>query len=188
MNRPTTLALVIALGATASAVAAKPNLEGAKPIGALVVYPDDQQAGLFYYGPGQLAVAQDPTGKPDLHFLQTRYTGSVSRADRGTVLERGRLSFRVEMRPASADDLREARRAVANGTASVELRPLPIQRLEAAVVYAPIGATAETSLPGGHFDGTGGEPGETTAAFWTSRSFALGLDPQTSQLFWGSLL
>ncbi len=172
------------LAATAQPAAARPDLSSPRPLGTLTVYADDQRRGLFYYGPGELAVLRDGDGRPDFHFVQARYLGRAATADRGRVVQRSLLSFRVGMQAPSAAELQVARGAVG----AVELRPLPIQRLDAALVYAAAGATEEaTSLPAGHFEqpktSAPGGPG----VFWTTRSFSLSLDAATSELFWGAL-
>jgi hypothetical protein len=162
----------------AAPAAARPNLDESRPLGSLMVYPDDRKPGLLYYGPGELAVAREADGRPDIHFLQMRYTGTAIGGDRGRIVQRSILGFRVMLAPPNASDLQAARKTAG----SVELRPLPIQRLDSALVYAPVGRPAEegTTLPTGHF-----EPGEaeTPAVFWTSRSYVLGLDAPTAELF-----
>ena len=92
--------------AAASPVAATPDLASARPIGTLTVYSDDRHPDLFYYGPGAIRVAKGPDGKPDIHFLQMRYTSS---APRGTRLRRSLLSFRVTMAAPSASELAATR-------------------------------------------------------------------------------
>jgi hypothetical protein len=175
--------------AAASPATARPKLDEPRPLGRLIVYADDQRPGLFFYGPGDLAVATDREGRPDFHFLQMRYTGSVVRADRGSIVHRSVLSFRVTMQTPTAEELASARRAL--GPRPAELRPLPIRRLEAAVVYTPLGEPEEkaTPLPEGHFEETEGKAPDTSAtqAFWTTRSYTLGLDPQSSELFSAAL-
>ncbi|PYQ06976.1 MAG: hypothetical protein DMF82_04875 [Acidobacteria bacterium] len=177
-------ALVTAL---APAAAGRPNLDAPRPLGSLTLYSDDQRPGLFFYGPGELAVVRGGDGRPDLHFIQMRYTGSVVTADRGRILQRSLLSFRVAMQAPSAADLQAARRSLAPGPAPIEFRPLPIQRLEAALVYAPVGRAEEASLPPGHFEEGEADASKAPGTFWTSRSYMLGLDPETSELFGGAL-
>jgi len=178
-----------ALAAAALPAVARPNLDAPRPRGGFMVYADDQRPGLFYYGPGELGVAQAADGRPEFHFLQTRYTGTAVTADRGRLLQRGLITFTVVMPAPRPEELQAARRELVAGAGSVELRPLPIRRLDADLVYTPVGSVAEpaTALPPGHF-----EEGESAApagvgAFWTTRSFSLGLDPASSELFWGAL-
>jgi len=173
--------------ALASPVAARPNLNAPRPLGNLMVYADDQRPGLFYYGPGELAVVHGPDGRPEIHFVQMRYMGSVVTADRGRLLQRSLLGFRVAMEGPNAADLQAARRALA-GAGPVDLRPLPIRRLEASLVYAPVGRAEETAaLPSGHFEDAESDVPARPGVFWTTRSYALGLDPATSELFGGAL-
>jgi hypothetical protein len=174
------------LTAVARPAAARPAAP--RPLGGLTVYADDQRPGLFYYGPGELALVLGEGGRPDFHFMQARYTGSAVTADRGRLLHRSLLSFRVAMQAPGPAELQAARAALGGGR-PVELRPLPIQRVDTVLVYAPVGASEEpTPLPAGHFEeaaeGAPAGPGSS----WTTRSYSLGLDAVTSELFWGALM
>jgi hypothetical protein len=112
-----------------------------------------------------------------------RYTGSAVGGDRGRVVYRSILNFRVTLPPPSASDLQSVRRALA-APGPIELRPLPIQRLDAALVYAPVGTAGEgTALPPGHFEAAEGEAPAARGASWTTRSYVLGLDAATAELF-----
>jgi hypothetical protein len=188
----TTLRLLVTAAVLEAALAApssaRPNLDAPRPLGTLLVYPDDQRPRLYFYGPGELQVARGSDGKPDIHFLQARYTGNAANGDRGRVVYRSILGFRVSMTPPAAADLQAVRKALAPlSPASVELRALPIQRLDAAVVYAPLGQPAGegTALPPGHFEADADAP--AAGVYWTTRSYVLGLDPETAELFGGAL-
>ncbi|MDD3528369.1 MAG: hypothetical protein PHS77_00700 [Gallionellaceae bacterium] len=178
------LLLVACLVALAAPAMARPDLRLGKPAGPLVVYPDDRRADLYYYPPGEIVLASAPDGRPELHLLQMRYTGSVVSADRGTALFRSVLSFKVRLAGPGADEVRAARAALGGGRA--ELRPLPIRRLDTALVYAAAtdagAAGEEETLPGGHFEAEA-EGRSTASAYWRERDYTLGLDNATSQLF-----
>jgi hypothetical protein len=122
---------------------AVPDLTQPRQAAGFTVYPDDHRPGLFYYGPGELGVVTDAHGRPDLHFLQARYTGTAAAGDQGKLVFRSVLSLRVAQLGVGPQQLAAARQALALGTA--ELRPLPIQRLEAALVYAPVSAPAASA-------------------------------------------
>src|SRR5439155_46103 len=83
--------------------------------------------------------ATDAEGKPDFHFLDTRYVGNVTSSDRGQLIHRSLISFRVQLAPVPEDELTEAGRSALPGVLRPEWRPLPIRRLEAALVFAPTG-------------------------------------------------
>lgn len=206
-------AIFLLLLATSS-VAALPDLRSARAAGPLTVYADDRRPALFYYPPGDLALAKSADNKPDLHFLQMRYTGNVSSGDRGTSITRSLLSFRVVMDGPTPAQLRAAKDALTAATRNprIELRPLPISRVEAVLVYAPVASAAAEaapaptptpaapveqpspqtsptpapaqSLPGGHFEQA--DAGETAdgGSYWTQRIYTLSLDENGSQLLW----
>jgi hypothetical protein len=190
--RATAMALALAV-TTASHAAAAPDLRRSRAAGRLTTYADDRQPALFYYGPGEMAIATDSSGRPDLHFLEARYTGTAATGDQGRAMFHSLLSLRVIQTGVSPQELAAARQVAGLGP-TVELRPLPIQRLEAALVYAPLKAEMPTSaaaaeaeagsaLPAGHFEA--GEEGST--AYWTERTYVLALSPEDAQLFGDAL-
>lgn len=213
MKRLTYLALVCAfLLAAFDTVLAVPDLRTGRTAGPLTVYGDDLRADLFYYPPGELALATTSGSKPDLHFLQLRYTGNVSSGDSGTTISRSLLSFRIVMAGPTPAQVQAAKNAlIAAGLGrNLELRPLPIRRMEAALVYAPVTHPAELStasplstpaaeaspsptpapaqtLPAGHFEQVEDASREDGNSYWTERIYTLSLDPQASQVFWETL-
>ena len=128
---------------SASVALAMPDLRQPSQAGPLTVYPDDTRRLLFYYAPGALAVATREGGEPDIHLLHARYTGSAATGDRGVAVLRSIFTLRVVMDGPTTAQLAEARLALARSVRprpgdSIELRPLPIRRLESAIVYTPI--------------------------------------------------
>ncbi len=201
------LACLVLLMVLDTAVAT-PDLRIPRTAGPLTVFSDDQRADLFYYPPGELVLSTTSDGKPDLHFLQIRYTGNVSSGDRGTPIYRSLLSFRIVMAGPTTVQVQAAKTAlIASGARrNLELRPLPISRMEAALVYAPIttavpAATASPSpaetlpdapqssvqtLPPGHFEEAEGA-GQVRNGYWSQRIYTLSLEPEASQIFWETL-
>ncbi len=183
------LAISLAGLLTATAAAATPDFRAARDVGGLTVYPDDRRSTLFYYGPGDLSVAHDADGRPDLHLLETRYIGTAADGDRGRTVFRSLLSVRVAQVGRDPLELEAARRVLG---ANAELRPVPIQKLEAAFVYAPLddtGAPAAsgedaTPLPAGHFESV---DAEAAASYWSERTYVLSLGADDAQLFWDAL-
>lgn len=185
------LGLAAALLFSAGSARGTADLRGARTAGGVTIYPDDRRTTLFYYGPGELALASDAEGRPELHLLQTRYTGTAAAGDQGSHGFRSLLSVRVRQLGVAPAELEAARRELELPAGS-EIRPLPIQRLEAALVYSspssasPAGDSPpaeETVLPAGHFEGTEAAAGPV----WSERTYVLALDPASSQLFWEAL-
>jgi hypothetical protein len=197
MTRPRlTLAVSLALIAPATAHA-RPDLRTARPAGPLTVYADDARAGLFYYLPGDLAIAKSEEGEPDVRLLHARYTGTAATGDQGKALVRSLLSVTVVMDGPGASALTQARTALRQDAhRTVELRPLPIRRVQTALVYVPlregttpevaVGRTAdERTLPGGHAEE--GKPAADGDGFWTERTWLVSLDAETAQLLTAAL-
>ena len=137
-----------------------------------------------YHPPGELAIATRSDGSPDVHLLHARYTGSVVTRDQGTSVIRSIFTVRVVMSGPTPAQLTAVRQSLAGAAGSaVELRPLPIRRVESAIVYAGAadhGAPAETPLPPAHIESTEAAP--PREGYWTERVFTLGLGPEDAQL------
>jgi hypothetical protein len=179
------------------AAVAVPDLRQGRPAGLLTVYPDDARRNLFYYPPGDLAIATREDGAPDVHLLHARYTGSVINRDQGTAVLRSIFSVRVALSGPTPSQLADARlRLTVDTGGPVELRPLPIRRLESAIVYAPVapagsdasGASgpdpqnpSPQSMPSGHFESseTASAPGN---GYWSERVYTFRLEPEDAQL------
>ena len=177
---------------TGDPAGAQPDLGTARHAGSLTVYADDRHSNLYYYGPKELALAQLEAGKPDVHFLQMRYVGNAAAGDRGALVYRSLLSVHVILPTIRAEEIRAASQALSSGTTPVDLRPLPIRRLEAALIYTPVGATGDEAqpetLPPGHFQEAEGSPGISSSdSYWTDRVYTLALDNATAQIFWSAL-
>ncbi|HEX7077918.1 MAG TPA: hypothetical protein VF363_05820 [Candidatus Eisenbacteria bacterium] len=180
------LASLLPLAAPAVALPAWPT---GRPVGALTVYADDRRAGLFYYAPPEIQVATRDDGAPDFHFLETVYTGSATGRDQGMITHKSLVTFRVRLPRVPAADLTSAAQTLGAGGRPAELRPFPIRRLSAALVYSVIGGadtSAAVALPDGRFEAS--DSGETAAgSFWTERIYAVGLDSLTAQAFRAAL-
>lgn len=176
----------LALGAPAHAA---PDLATRRLVGPVVVFEDDQRPGLFHYAPAELRLVTADDGRPDFSFIDMRYTGNVVARDRGLTLHRSLVTLRVELPPHAPEVLAQCARALGAGGRAAELRPLPIRRLEAALIYTPIGAAADTgarALPGGRFQASRDREGPLAEGYWTERVFTVGLDSLTAQALRGA--
>jgi hypothetical protein len=147
---------------------------------------------LYYYGPKELELAQLDSGKPDVHFLLMRYVGTAAAGDRGAIVHRSLLSIRVMLPTIRAEEIRTAKQVLRTGGSDVEIRPLPIRRLEAALIYTQVGTAEEqatpATLPKGHFQESDNSPGTSSSdSYWTDRVYTLSLDAATAQIFWNAL-
>lgn len=166
--------------------AAAPSWRTQRLIGSLILYQDDARPSRWYYAPAELQVAADPDGKPDFHFLDTRYMGTAVSRDQGTFTTKSLVTFRVKLPRASAADLGNAARELAAGGGPVEIRPFPIRRIETALVYAAIGGPDTTALPPGRFESSE-DAAPTGESYWAERIYTMGLDDLTAQAFRAAL-
>jgi hypothetical protein len=169
-----TVAFVLLLATPALAT---PDLRQPRTAGALTVYPDHARRTLFYYPPGELTIAVKD-GAFDVHLLHARYTGSAASGDRGATMVRSIFTVRLVMNGPTPLELVAARReltaSIGAGAGTIELRPLPIRRLESAIVYAT------TALPAGHAEET--DAPRPRDGFWRERIYTLSLDATDAQL------
>ena len=177
------------LSATTSALA-QPDLKNSKQVGTLIVYADDRWSNLYYYAPNALTLAELFPGKPDLRVLQMRYTGTAAGGDQGHQVYRSLLSFRIRMPAITVDELQAAKRLLSPSVETIELRPLPIRRVEAVLVYTSLSREAErsqpTTLPAGHFQESEEEHTTPSNVYWSERIYTLSLDNDTAQVFWSA--
>lgn len=193
MLNVTALLLLCAHTATAT-----PDLRHGRRAGSLTVYPDDARRTLFFYPPGELTIATREDGAPDIHLLHARYSGSIVTRDQGSVVVRSIFSARVVLNGPTPAQLADARTTLASeATGPVELRPLPIRRIESAIVYAPVGGTSTDAtpapapssaqpLPAGHFEPSDSDRA-TSNGYWAERVYTLRLAPEDAQLLSSAL-
>jgi hypothetical protein len=181
-------ALLLAALLAAPPAAAVPDFGRARSVGGVEVFADHRRTDLYYYAPLRLELLSESDGRPVMRLLQARYLGTGSAGDRGTAFHRSVLSFQVGLVEPPPELRREVRRLLGAGRRSpVELRPVPVDRLETALVFAPVGevegdAGAERLMPAGDLEAEGEEGRSSRDGFWRQRRFALRLDPPTAQL------
>ena len=171
------------------ALYAQPDFSTAREIGGLIIYDDATEEQTYYYAPGELILAEDEAGQPDLKLLTTRYTGTQASGDHRTMRFRNILRFRVEMVHPGPDQLRRIKQKIGNGSSNTELLSLPIRRMEAHVVYSTTGVGESTSTEltprpaHGQFDLDPSEHIDLSKGYWTERIYTMRLDNLTTQAF-----
>jgi len=173
------------LAVTAAPSGAAPNLSTGRRIYTLTVYGDSARSDLFYYGPPAIELAKDADGKPDFHFLMTRYTGTATSADRGVERTKSLISFRVRLPRVPPSELARVAQSLGVPGRTPEIRPLPIRSLRTALVYATVGSAGPDTiaLPGGRFESAPAGPGAESEGYWTERVCSVGLDSLSAQVF-----
>jgi hypothetical protein len=179
--------LVAALLLPAAAIAA-PDLSLPREIAGARVFPDHARPGLYYLAPGDLEIATDANGRPKLHFLQMRYTGTALYGNQGDAGVLSTLTIGVRLDVPTEPELRALRKAVQTFAGrQVELRPLPITSLDAVLAYAPIGdEPADVEAVGeGYFESDDANEAKSDhRSFWRERTFTIPMNAATSQLLW----
>ena len=173
------LALIVLV--IAAPVSAAPDYHSERAVGHLRIYSDATNARLFYYAPPEIQLVRDADGKPDFHFLETRYTGSALSRDASLSRHASLLSFRLRLPHIPAEELAQAARTLGGA----EIRPLPIRSLKTALVYATVGEASPppAPLPSGRFESGAEDQGSDVGSYWTERVCTVGLDSLTAQVF-----
>ena len=187
-------ALLCPFDARAAAALSHPRPAGPLP----QVFPDTGNPTLFYYPPGDLALAIDPEGRPDLRFLQIIYTGTETTSDAGRFVAHSVLSFTIRMRALEPATLLSAKAALPPGS---KLVPLPIRRIDSQLIWTPVESSPETtptttgpgetspapaSVGGGNFE-EAPLASSTAGTYWTERVYTVAPQPESSQLLWQAL-
>ncbi len=187
MPRSVLMLLLLPLFLAPLALEAAPDLSAPRQIGKFVTYPDFDDSRLFYFAPGGLEIVRDLTGRPDVRFLQMRYTGTAAYGNQGEFGALNTLTFHMRMDAPGPAELRFLRRALLayENLGRAELRPLPISRFEALLAYAPIGESGVEPqvVEEGYFEADGSKGGRTSRdAYWRERVFTVPMDPHTATL------
>ena len=172
----------------------QPVMNQKERINNLDIFPDIKKKNVYYLPPGDLYLASDNFGKPSLKFLQMRYTGSQATGDQGKMNFKSLLQFTIRMRNPDGNTIRVIKNTLSKqNKSSIELRTLPIQNMEALLIYASVdsqkgGKEKIYSVNGGNFESSENEENNgNSGEFWTERTYTLNLDNATSQLFWNAI-
>jgi hypothetical protein len=174
----------------AAPAAALPVFGSEREVAGIRVYADDRSPTTFYYGPGKLAIVRDTEGRPEIRFLQTRYTGTAVGGDRGQFRTWSTLTFKVRMEGVEGPALKAAQdRLRAEGKRILRFRALPVRRIETTLNYVPLkeGAEPEKPAPAGKGSLEAGEGNAPEGEFWMERIFTLAPDDLTSQALWEAM-
>ncbi|MFN9597327.1 MAG: hypothetical protein ACK560_11105 [Bacteroidota bacterium] len=152
----------------------------------MAVYRDHSNQQLYYYTPGKINLASSIPGKPDVKFLQMRYSGSQATGDQGKFLFKSLLQFRVNFEKMSLSTLDSIRKVAAIPMAA-RFEMLPIQDVKAALVYAPVENPAQSNRADGYLENESDEAAAEKGFAWNEKTFTVSLDNATSQLFWDAL-
>ena len=156
---------------------AQPNLDQQILIEDRVLYPDFQDSSLYYYSPGKLSLLQDANGQPDFRFVQMRYTGSQATANQGLHRFNSILKLGLGLDEWSHSSMSKTLKQLGP---EVSLKPLPIHRMEAELIYALPGGGQQDTLRGGFFENAD----QQQEGVWQQKTLSLRLEPHSAQAFW----
>jgi len=167
--------------------AALPLLTERETVEGLVIYPDNKKPHIFYYVPGAVRLATTD-GTPHFSFRRMRYTGTRLLGDQDTFRGRGDISFTVEFETIGTQ-IRAARKVLKRRHRRAMLLPIPVERVEAELVYSIIeGGDVQQGerLATGLWSEPPKEPPREgpSAGQWASKNFDIALNPRTTQLMW----
>ena len=156
---------------------AQPQLDQRLLIEDQVLYPDAQDSLLYYYSPGKLSLLHDTQGEPDFRFVQMRYTGTQATANQGLRRFNSLLKLGLGLTDWNHEIMRRTLKQLGP---DVSLKPLPIHRMEAELIYALPDGNQRDTLRGGFFENVTAR----NQAIWQQKTLTLRLDPHSAQAFW----
>jgi hypothetical protein len=178
--------LLLRLSSAAAVLLSRPmNIEGT------AVYPDDRDKGVYYYVPGELNI-KISGGVPEFFFHRYRYLGTRATGDSGAYKGRGVISFTVERPRVNAKVIQSIKKHLGPPRPpgrTVELRPIPIEKIQSQLVYTTIEKQETGTLAGGRWSGqeTGAAgPDQPDQHAWETKRFTIGTNILTTNLLWSS--
>ena len=168
-------------------VKGQPDFSSGQWIEGVQVFADAKDRSSYYYSPGKLHLIKDAMGKPDFKFVQMRYTGTRATANQNLKKFNSLIKFQVGIDRCSSSLLDKIRKHLGSAQHEITLQLLPLQKIQAFLVYAAIEDSGKrtqptTTLSGGFF----GSADPDLELLWSQRSFTLRLSPANAQLFWNA--
>jgi hypothetical protein len=179
--------LVMTILCWAASAHAQPDFSRLQASHGIPVCPDAKKGDTFYYLPNDLAIRRGPQGRPELRFVMMRYTGTAAGGDQGKFRFRNILQFDVAMLTRNADSLARAKSDLTRAHPRLAFVPIPIRKVDAMVSYASVGDTSSTRLGRADLESNATKNDASGGSYWQERTFTLGVDNETAQLFAQSL-
>lgn len=149
----------------------------------IVMYQDADRPEIHYYLPGDLDIGRTSEGKPEFQLVMMRYTGSAVYGEGEEMRFRNILSMRMVMKNVNADSLRAAKSSLRSRYRSVSVRPLPVNRIEAVLIFTPVGGSdTSTVVARGHLSAEDESGYSSTSSYWNERHFTVHLDNHSASL------
>jgi hypothetical protein len=183
MKRIVILGLLILLHMIWTKLNAQPDFPSAHSAHGIVLFPDLTQRNVYYYLPGDLAIARNSDSRPDFNFIMMRYNGSAVYGENEEMRYRNILTMRIVMNNISSDSLRLAKASLGYRSSGIQLKPIPISKLDAMVVFIPVGGNDSTAVVGkGNLSAEEASGYTTSSTYWRERFFTLYLDNHSANL------
>lgn len=162
-------------------VNAQPNTSSKNVIDGLAVYGDISLPNVFYYAPLYMELVTDVDGQPDFKFVRMTHIGSRARGmeewKQSSVIQFTIKPNRVQ--PNSFTEIKNKIKESYCSNCKVKLVPLPIKKMEAALVYVDIDFENQKTLHSNYFD-----EDSKGGGIWSSKTFTIRPDKYTSQYLW----
>jgi len=151
----------------------------------LEIYPDIRNKSVFYYGPGDVEIQRDETGKPNILFLNMRNIGTAATGNQGKMSFKSLLDIALRYHFPSSGQLDSIRADLKTRcNCKPELKAMAVRKMNAVLVYALIGdeKNAKPAATGKdiHIE-SAEEEREGEEGFWNERTMSASLDPFSAQ-------
>jgi hypothetical protein len=162
---------------------AQPDLSTRQLIVGTLVYKDAVNKNVFYYLPNDIKIRTSSDSVPDFKFIMMRYTGTKLTGDQGKFANQNILKVNVIVPKYKQSQLSDIKRQIKlTGVSNVELKPIPISRMEAFLVLPfinkDVSAPASDSVlvvSNGYF--------VQNSSQWEEKCMVLKLDNAAAQIF-----
>ncbi|WP_394750112.1 hypothetical protein [Spongiimicrobium salis] len=161
---------------------AQPNLSSRETMEGTVLYGDLKSQTKFYYVPKGIHLGEDADGKPNFSFARMTYIPSRARGMENWK-QTSVLQFTVKKTAIDRSTLQRLKKnlkARSCAQCSIDLVPIPIRKMEAALIYTDLDADSTQILPQGYANTKKG----LSQGIWSSKTFTVRPQKYTSQALW----
>ena len=184
MNGPLRcIMLFLAVCVIAAPAQGMPNWDSAETIEGLLVFPDHQVRGKFYYAPPAFRISEKD-GVPEFSFRILRYSGNKETGDAGEIVERGWITFSI-VEDMDFDQIASVRRVLSRRGGFRQLERLPIEGFESWLTYESIEGIGSGELAAAEGEvSTSRKQSSDSLTF--RRQFMIGLPRYSATAFWNA--
>ncbi len=163
---------------------AQPNLSSRKIINGMAIYNDLKKQGTFYYTPLELELDTNSEGKPNFSFVRMTHIGNRARGME-TWKQNSMIQFSIKSKGIRAQQLTPLKNKLQEDVCNrckIRLRPMPIKKMEATLVYADLETKEGETLNSTYYKND--DTQNAGSGIWSVKTFTIRPNEHTSQILW----